>query len=132
MVINLLCTDIIKNTGDNIIKHKINSVEDVRKSRVQIVSFSRDIDGKNKELRKFLYEKMYKHYRVLRMESKAKMIIEGLFGRYVKQFEMLPPVIQKRYPGESKQRIVCDCIAGMTDRFAMDEYKRLFDPLEKV
>jgi len=66
------------------------------------------------------------------MSSKAKRFIEELFRVYVERPEQLPPNIQKSIPQEGKERSVCDYIAGMTDRCALDEYKKLFDPYEKV
>ena len=85
-----------------------------------------------KPLRAFLMEKMYRHYRVIRMSNKAKLFIGELFKLYLAQPLALPTHIQKRIPSDGARRAVCDYIAGMTDRYAQDEYKKLFDPHEKV
>jgi dGTPase len=82
--------------------------------------------------RTFLMEKLYHHYRVMRMSNKAKRFIKELFKIYLEQPQQLPLHIQKRIKIDGVERVVCDYIAGMTDRFALDEYKKLFDPYEKV
>jgi dGTPase len=66
------------------------------------------------------------------MSIKAKRFIQELFKVYVDKPEQLPSDIQKRIPQDGVRRVVCDYIAGMTDRYALDEYKKLFDPYEKV
>jgi dGTPase len=75
---------------------------------------------------------MYGNYRVIRMEEKARRIIGDLFGAYCNRPEQLPPHIFSRVQTEGIKRVVCDYIAGMTDRYAMEEYRKLFDPLARV
>jgi dGTPase len=88
---------------------------------------------KNGELMNFLMEQLYKHPRVVRMEEKARMIISRLFESYVKNPKQLPKKIFARIDSEnSLKRVVCDYIAGMTDRYAIEEYAKLFDPYVKV
>jgi dGTPase len=77
-------------------------------------------------------EKLYHHYRVVRMSNKAKRFIGELFKVYLYKPGGLPPQIQKRISIDGTRRTVCDYIAAMTDRYALDEYKKLFDPYEKV
>jgi dGTPase len=77
-------------------------------------------------------EKLYNHYRVVRMSNKAKRFIEQLFRVYIDKPQALPMHIQKRISIDGAKRAICDYIAGMTDRYALDEYKKLFDPYEKV
>ena len=84
------------------------------------------------ELKSFLLKEMYGNYRVVRMEQKARRIIGELFHSYCERPDQLPPHIYSRVWKEGVKRVVCDYIAGMTDRFAMDEYRKLFDPLQKV
>jgi dGTPase len=84
-------------------------------------------------LKDFLMQHLYRNYRVVRMAHKAKRFIKELFGVYVNNPEQLPPEPFLRIKqGEDTKRVVCDYIAGMTDRYALDEYKKLFDPYEKV
>ena len=83
-----------------------------------------------RELKDFLYQNMYRHYRVVRMANKARRFVIELFQSYVADPDQLPTLI-KRHPeqrGDSLQRIVCDYIAGMTDRYALEEYRRQFSP----
>jgi dGTPase len=77
-------------------------------------------------------QKLYHHYRVVRMSTKAKRFIRELFCEYLKRPAQMPSEIQRRIPQEGVRRVVCDYIAGMTDRYALDEYKKLFNPYEKV
>jgi dGTPase len=83
-------------------------------------------------MREFLTEKLYKHYRVVRMSSKAHRFITSLFQVYLEKPEQLPPNTQARLKKEDKHRVICDYIAGMTDRYALDEYKKFFEPYERV
>ena len=75
---------------------------------------------------------MYRHYRVVRMGDKAGRILRDLFGVYAQEPLQLPPRHQARIPQEGIHRVVCDYLAGMTDRFALDEHRKLFDPLVRV
>jgi dGTPase len=87
---------------------------------------------KRKELRAFLIKNLYNNYRVMRMSDKARRFITGLFKVYLEKPEQLPPSDQKRIKKTGNHRVVCDYIASMTDRYALDEYKKLFDPYERV
>lgn len=84
------------------------------------------------ELKKYLLENMYGNYRVMRMEQKARRILGELFQTYCDRPQQLPPHIFARMEQEGKKRVVCDYIAGMTDRYVLEEYRKLFDPMEKV
>lgn len=130
-LINLLVTDLVGETERKLKEFHITSVDRVRKKRM-LVSLSGKIDEENKELKQFLMEKMYRHYRVIRMAEKAHRVIEALFEVYIKEPKQLPPTVQEALKEESIPRIVCDYIAGMTDRFALEEYKKLFDPYMRV
>ncbi|MCM8800814.1 MAG: deoxyguanosinetriphosphate triphosphohydrolase [Candidatus Omnitrophica bacterium] len=131
-LIDMQVTDLIKQTQKNLDKFKIKSYLDVKKLDKKIVSFSKEMDLLRKPLRTFLMEKLYRHYRVMRMSNKAKHFIKELFNLYLEKPESLPSHIQTRIPKDGKRRVICDYIAGMTDRYALDEYKKLFDPYEKV
>ena len=131
-IINQLVTDLVLQILENIKKHNICEPEDVRNCSVAIVSFSPEIEEKNLELKKFLYKNLYKHHRVVRMELKAEKIIKELFETYLNRHVVLPPKVQQEMKQETKERVICDYIAGMTDRYAMNEYKKLFDPYSRV
>jgi len=131
-LIDMQVTDLIRETESNINKLKLKSCLDVKKLGNKTVAFSKDMSNLRKPLREFLMDNLYHHYRVIRMSIKAKRFIQELFKIYVDKPEQLPNDIQKRIPGDGVRRVVCDYIAGMTDRYALDEYKKLFDPYEKV
>ena len=100
-----------------------------------IIGFSPSMKSEREALQKILEKKLYLHYRVIRMTDKAKRIIKDLFKVYMQTPEQLPEKIFKRerkYGKNEKFKIICNYIASMTDRFAIDEYKKLFDPDEKV
>ena len=84
------------------------------------------------ELRVFLKARLYRHYRVVRMSDKARRFLRALFEVYLSKPEQLPPGSQKRLKKDGPHRVVCDYLAGMTDRYAQDEYRRFFEPFERV
>ncbi|MBI5682128.1 MAG: deoxyguanosinetriphosphate triphosphohydrolase [Deltaproteobacteria bacterium] len=131
-IINQQVTDLVENTLKCIRDYGINSLEDIRKTGHPITRFSTDMDRKNKELKKFLKENLYEHHRVIRMADKANRIIKHLFKIYEEDPRLLPPHVYANINEVGKERLICDYIAGMTDRFALDEYKKLFDPYERV
>ncbi|OGX19200.1 MAG: deoxyguanosinetriphosphate triphosphohydrolase [Omnitrophica WOR_2 bacterium RBG_13_44_8b] len=131
-LINLQVTDLISETEKNITKLKLKSSSQVKKLPKKIVFFSKDMVSLRKPLREFLINKLYQHYRVMRMSAKAKRFIKELFRVYTEKPEQLPAEMQKKILKDGAWRVVCDYIAGMTDRYALDEYKKLFDPYEKV
>ncbi|MFA5156258.1 MAG: deoxyguanosinetriphosphate triphosphohydrolase [Candidatus Omnitrophota bacterium] len=131
-LIDIQVTDLIAETEKKLKELKVKSHRDVKKSEAKIACFSPEMMELRKPLREFLVKKLYCHYRVVRMSNKAKRFIQELFNIYVKSPEQLPPHIEKRIAADGTRRAVCDYIAGMTDRYALDEYKKLFDPYEKV
>jgi len=131
-LIDVQVTDLIHETERNINKLKIKSYLDVKKLDEKVVSFSKLMLNFRKPLRDFLMVKLYHHYRVMRMSAKAKRFIQELFKIYVDRPEQLPSDTQKKISADGVRRAICDYIAGMTDRYALDEYKKLFDPYEKV
>lgn len=137
-VIRLLIHDLLRDvkyeTLAQIKRHNIGSVGDIKKKKLALVNFSTTMQPKVLELKGFLLDELYCHYRVERMAEKARKILEKLFDAYNNNPKILPTNIQHRMKSskDSIERTVCDYIAGMTDRFALDEYKKLFDPHEKV
>lgn len=125
-------TDVIKNTERLIKKFKINSTKDVKNCPERVVRFSKEMENLRKPMRDFLLDNLYNHYRVVRMSNKAVRFIKELFLVYIENPEQLPSSSRERLKKEDKYRIVCDYIAGMTDRYALEEYKKLFDPYERV
>ena len=131
-LIDLQVTDLITHTQAELSRRKIKKYTDLGKIDSKIVDFSSQIKQLRKPLRQFLMQKLYHHYRVVRMSTKAKRFIHELFTEYLKRPAQMPSEIQRRIPQEGVRRVVCDYIAGMTDRYALDEYKKLFNPYEKV
>jgi dGTPase len=131
-LINIQVTDLIRQTQGNIKRLKFSSYMDAKKMDKKVVLFSKSMLNLRLPLRAFLLKRLYHHYRVIRMSTKAKRFIEELFRVYIEKPEQLPIDAQKRIPAEGVRRVLCDYIAGMTDRYALDEYKKLFDPYEKV
>ncbi len=125
--------DVIKETHRNIEKFNIKTVDDARDAQNKVTLFGAEMQKMNEELKKFLMEKLYLHYRVVRMSVKAKRILEDLFNTYLNIPQQLPPTVYDSFikSGQDK-RIISDYLAGMTDKFAIDEHNKLFDPYERV
>jgi len=131
-LINVEVTDLIRQTLKNLKKARIKEASQVNVLDRFLVSFSPDLHKKRRELREFLKCKLYKHYRVVRMTDKARRFIKALFQVYLSRPEQLPPGSQERFQSEGVCRVICDYIAGMTDRYAQDEHRKFFEPYEKV
>jgi dGTPase len=86
---------------------------------------------RNRELKDFLYKNMYRHFRVVRMQVKAERLISDLFNAYRNEPLMLPDSAQITIEQRGLERTICDYIAGMTDRYAIEEHQKLFNPLER-
>jgi dGTPase len=132
MMINGEVSDLISETNKKIQKYQIKSVDDVRNAGENIISFSGPTKKLNSQFKMFLFDKMYRHYRMIRMADKARRIITQLFEVYLANSDQLPPSFRNKIKEEDKMQLVCDYVAGMTDRFALQEYKKLFDPFERV
>jgi dGTPase len=131
-VINRCTQDLLENTGAALDRAKVRSVGDVRGAGKRLVTYSPEMQAKVRELKDFLLQHLYRHYRVVRMGNKAGRILKDLFHSFVAEPLQLPPHHQSRIPIDGIHRTVCDYIAGMTDRFALDEHRKLFDPFERV
>ena len=132
-IINLFVSDLISYTNSRIEELKIKTIQDVREKGKDLVGFSPEIKILNTELKRFLFNKLYRHYRVERMAEKAKRVITELFTAYKSNKKIVPPGFSEAYSDDTSfERVVCDYIAGMTDRYALGEYKKLFDPMAKV
>ena len=133
-IINSQVTDLVDSTLGRIEQARVSSLHDVRAQGTHLASFSPAMERMNNELKAFLRKNLYNHHRVIRMADKAERILRELFNAYVRRPKLLPPRTHSliEETGEEKYRIICDYIAGMTDRFALNEYKKLFDPFEKV
>ncbi|MEA2627379.1 MAG: dGTPase [Candidatus Binatota bacterium] len=132
-MLNALVTDLIETTEEELRTHGVRDLDDVRAIKPKLVNFSPESSERVRELKTLLLERLYNHHRVRRMAVKADRIMSDLFRTYMSEPRQMPPhVFAKIEAGEGVPGVVADYIAGMTDRFALDEYKKLFDPLEKV
>ncbi len=123
-MINTLVSDLIKHSERNISARGMATVEDVR-SAPAMIAYSAEVDEQQHELKNFLRIHLYRHYRVLRMSAKAQRIISDLFGIFMADSHLLPPQFQG-FAEHDRARAVADYIAGMTDRYAIREHRRIF------
>lgn len=123
-MINALVTDLIERTEANIKHNSPKALEDVRVAP-PLVAFSPEMYEKNRELKAVLRTHLYRHYRVMRMSAKARRIISDLFQAFMEDSRLLPPQFIPQSE-QSKARLISDYIAGMTDRYAIREHRRIF------
>jgi dGTPase len=123
-MINVLVVDVCENSAKNIAKLNPQNINDIRQSPY-LISFSADMAAKNLALKQFLRKHLYQHYKVNRMSAKAMRIIRELFDAFNNDIGLMPPEHQQ-HAAIDKARAVADYIAGMTDRFAIREHRRLF------
>jgi dGTPase len=133
-MIDAMVTDLVTNIGAELERNSIRSVGDVRRAGRALASFGPAMAPMVEELKQLMRERLYRHYRVSRMTGKAGRVLERLFTTYMGDPRQMPDHILRRVEadGEPLARVVADYIAGMTDRFALDEYRKLFDPDERV
>ncbi len=134
-MIDVQVTDLILTTQENLAKINPKTVDDVRNAGQAIVSYSEEAKQQNVELKRFLRDKLYRHYRVMRMSFKAGRVIKSLFQEFMEIPSLMPPeqlaqatALELEHGEAGRARIVSDYIAGMTDRYAILEHSRLFDP----
>ncbi len=134
-MINLLVTDLIETSGETIRRAAPSDIEQIRQQPSTQIHFSDKTRAANLELKRFLRKTLYKHYRVQRMATKAKRVIAELFHAFMEGTGLLPTeyrneaLASERLHGEAgRARVIADYIAGMTDRYAITEYERVFDP----
>jgi dGTPase len=129
-LIDRMVTDLVAETRRRIVAAKIASVADIRALGRSLVAFSDAMRANDRALRAFLMERMYRHYRVSRMQSKARRVVRELYDLFVGEPACLPTewrALADQPGSEATALVVADYIAGMTDRFALDEHYRLFD-----
>ena len=127
-MINALVVDLCEQSNTNIAKTAPKNIDDVR-ANVMLISFSPSMREQQTELKRFLRTNLYQHYRVNRMTSKAQRIVRDLFQIFMQDVKLMPDEFQQRAKLDSpvdQARAVADYIAGMTDRYAIREYQRLF------
>ncbi len=124
-MINTLVSDLTEQSRTLIAQHRPVRIDDVRNAP-PLIAFSTGVQEEQQELKKFLHEHLYQHYRVARMSSKAKRIVTDLFRAFLGDARLLPPEFQVRAETDLP-RAIADYVAGMTDRYAIREHRRLFN-----
>jgi len=125
-MINALITDLIGTTRENIRRARIGSIADVRASRRPLVCFGEEMAAEQQNLKQFLRRDLYQHFLVARMANKARRIVKDLFAAFQTDPKMLPPQYRASTDGQPLERAIADYVAGMTDRYAIREHRRLF------
>lgn len=130
-MINKMVADVLETARVRIAQYRIAAPEHVRQLGQTLVTFSPEMEQVNRSIKSFLFKHMYRHYKVNRMSSKARRVIQDLFGFFLREPNCLPSVWYAQTDGPESQRtaeVIADFIAGMTDRFALEEHARIFDP----
>ncbi len=130
-LVGIMVTDMVEATDKRLKESKAKSALDLQKLKHNVIGYSEEMQRRNRELKDFLYKKLYRHYRVARMQVKAERLISDIFNAYQSEPSMLPDTIQFFIDKRGLERTICDYIAGMTDRYAIEEHQKLFNPLEK-
>lgn len=140
-LMTVMISDLLTQTRKNLQKISPKTADDIRQAGFTVVDFSKDMHAGVKELKQFLMNNMYRHYKVNRIRRKMSLIVEQLFTTYFSEPECLPDAWRARITSQDvdlhgasmkarkiRARVVLDYIAGMTDRYAMNEHRKLFDP----
>jgi dGTPase len=138
-MINYLVVNVISTTQAQLAEVAPRSLEQVRRRSKPLVSLSAAVGKEHLELKAFLQQRVYRHYKVLRMTSKARQVLRELFGAFFEDLSLMPTEhcklaakAEKLGGKEGRARAVADYVAGMTDRYAILEHRRLFDPAERT
>ena len=137
-MVNRVVSDLIETTQNAVTAAAPSDVEDVRARSAALVGFGEEVAAEHLALKQFLRDRVYRHYRVLRMTNKAQNVVRGLFAAFFERPELLPPEhhqaareLQAKAGDPARARAVADYIAGMTDRYAILEHERVFDPAKR-
>ncbi len=134
-IINTLVVDLSETSRRALADSGVASIEEVRARSTPLIMFSPEVEAENAALKRFLHEQLYRHHQVYRIMVKAKRVVTELFDAFLTDPRLMPPDfcdaasrLQAEEQDAGRARVVADYIAGMTDRYALDEYERLFDP----
>jgi dGTPase len=137
-MISRVVTDLIETSSAAIAEADPSDVDAVRELSRPLIGFSELVAAEHQELKRFLRERVYRHYRVLRMTNKADAVVRGLFETFFARPELMPTEhfeaahdLESQFAESGRARAVADYIAGMTDRYAIGEYERIFDPAKR-
>ncbi len=131
-LIDTFIRDLVQATEDRLEKGGFESFDQIMNADSLVATVSDEMQKWKEDLNQFLHTRFYTHHKIMRMQYKAYRLLKDLFEEYVKRPSQLPPGVQKRINREPDglDRVICDYIAGMTDRFALDEHRKLFLPYE--
>jgi dGTPase len=130
-LVGIMVSDMVEATDKRLKTSKVKTPLDIQKLKNNVIGYSEEMQRRNRELKDFLYKKLYRHYRVVRMQVKAEKLLTDIFNAYKNEPTMLPSNIRSFIDIRGLERTICDYIAGMTDRYAIEEHRKLFDPLER-
>ena len=130
-LVGIMVTDMVEATDQRLKDSRVKSALDIQKLKHNVIGYSEEMQRRNRELKDFLYKNLYRNYRVVRMQVKAERILTDLFTAYRAEPTMLPDHVRTFVDKRGLERTICDYIAGMTDRFAIEEHGKLFDPTLK-
>ena len=131
-LIDLEATDLLRESLRRIRKYRVRRPVDAQTIPERTIAFSPGMQRLRVPLKAFLGKELYHHHKVVRMADKARRFLTALFEVYLKNQDQLPRTTRMRLRTEDPHRVVCDYIAGMTDRYALNEYKKLFHPFETM
>jgi dGTPase len=138
-MINFIVVDLIRTTQARLDEARPRSIDDVRELSKPLAGLSDTARDEHTELMEFLRERVYKHYKVLRMTSKARRVLKALFVAFFEDVSLMPPEhrdlalhSETTQGAAGRARAVADYIAGMTDRYAILEHRRMFDAGERT
>jgi dGTPase len=138
-MVNFVVVDLIRTTQARLADASPSSIDDVRRRAKPLAGMSDDVRAEHLELKKFLNECVYRHYKVLRMTAKARRVVTALFEAFLDDVNLMPTEhrdaarhAKPTHGSTARARVVADYIAGMTDRYAILEHRRLFDPGERT
>lgn len=131
-LIGAFVVDVVTTTSRVLESNNLDSPLAVQQFDDNVVGYSPEMGRMVRQLKDYLYENMYRHYRLIRMQVKAERFVAALFEAYASEPGMLPTQTQEQLEHLPVERVVCDYIAGMTDRYALEEWEKLFDPYRKA
>jgi dGTPase len=138
-MINYIVVDLIRTTQERLREAAPRTIDDVRMYAGMLVGLGEQVREEHVELMQFLRERVYRHYKVLRMTSKARRVVRQLFEAFFEDVNLMPEehrdfanLAESEHGANGRARAVADYIAGMTDRYAILEHRRLLDPAERT
>jgi dGTPase len=131
-LIGLMVTDVVKTAADRLAEGEVDTPQKLQLSPTNLVRYSADLSGMVRPLKDFLYQHMYRHYRLMRMQTKAERFVKEIFEAYLSEPLMLPEKTHARMEHTTPHRVITDYIAGMTDRYALQEWEKLFNPYRRA